>query len=995
MLRKSITHRTGWQNLWLYKTITQKSQRRLLSLSCIRHEKKKDTSCPLPKSYDPSFVESGWYSWWEQSGFFWPEYSSRKKLKNDKEKPFIMCLPPPNVTGTLHLGHALMVAIQDSLIRWHRMHGRETLWIPGVDHAGIATQIVVEKKLWKEQRILRHQMGREKFVEEVWRWREECGHEIDEQFKRLGASLDWSRPNFTMSEEFSRAVQEAFITLHEDGTIYRGNRLVNWSCSLRSTISDIEVEKQSIEGATAFQVPGYQDPIQFGYMYYFSYPVVGSGSEIPVATTRIETMLGDVAIAVHPEDTRYKHLIGQEVIHPFVDRLLPIITSETVDMEFGTGAVKITPAHDFNDYDVGKRHSLDLVNILTEMGLPRFHAREKIIEALKLKGLYQGKKEHAMVVPVYSRSKDIVEPLLKEQWFVRCDDLAKEAIAAVDNGDLVIQPMMHQKTWNHWLTNIRDWCISRQLWWGHRIPAYHVKLKHGHPMNDEVDKPDLWVSGHSYEDAIKKAAEKLKVDRKFLELTQDVDVLDTWFSSALFPFAVHGWPSQTEDLNRFYPSTLLETGHDILFFWVARMVMMGQKLTGVLPFKEVYLHSMVRDAHGRKMSKSLGNVIDPVDVIQGASLESLHARLDEGLLDHVERERSRMGQAADYPKGIPECGTDALRFALCTYRAQVDDINLDVNKVQMYRFFCNKIWNASLFTINALDEGYKPLLLSEILPDCSLMDRWILSRLSSTVRVVNDGFHGYDFPVVTSAMYKFWVHNLCDVYLESIKSIVRSEEREALVSKNVLHICVEAGLRLLSPFMPFLSEELFQRLSRRPQVDEPSICLAPYPTTEELPTLDVQLEDKVRLCLDIVSRIRSIQSEFGISKATGYIMCNNVELRDVIIDMCPTMRTLSKCKILTVCEQEPTGCLATTISTDCALFVEAKDFNVSEILTKLRRKSSKAEAELSKLKQQMSIENYEQKVPIQIREKHTERMQVLKTDVERLQTALLALENVT
>ncbi|KAJ8038314.1 Valine--tRNA ligase [Holothuria leucospilota] len=827
-----------------YQIILLNIQKHLTTCSHQYGPTKKDISVPLPKSYDPKFVESGWYSWWEESGFFSPEFHT-KLGKDDTTEPFVICLPPPNVTGSLHLGHTLTVAIQDSLCRWRRMRGQQTLWIPGSDHAGIATQIVVEKMLWKKENITRHQLGREKFVEEVWKWKRECGHEIDLQLKRLGASLDWSRPNFTMSKEFSRAVQEAFITLHDDGTIYRGNKLVNWSCTLRSTISDIEVDKHPIEGATAFQVPGYEEPVQFGQLTYFAYPLEGSDNEIIVATTRVETMLGDTAVAVHPEDVRYKHLIGRNVRHPFVDRFLPIIASETVDHEFGTGAVKITPGHDFNDYELGEKHNLKSVTILDETGLitcssqqfnglKRFDAREKIISALKELGLYRGQKEHAMVVPLCSRSRDIVEPLLKEQWFVRCDELASKAVKAVESGELMIHPATHHKTWSHWLTNIRDWCISRQLWWGHRIPAYRVHLRSDHPLHDEVNNSNFWVSGRSRDEALEKASEKLNIDESCLLLTQDEDVLDTWFSSALFPFAVHGWPSQTENLNRYYPSTLLETGHDILFFWVARMVMMGQKLTGVLPFKEVYLHSMVRDAHGRKMSKSLGNVIDPVDVIQGISLEGLHARLEDSLLDAEERATSRKGQAADYPKGIPECGTDALRFALCTYKAQVEDINLDVNKVQTYRFFCNKIWNAAIFTMNALPSDFQPSPVDEFTQDSSIMDKWILSRLSHVSQLVNDGFHGYDFPVVTSAIYKFWIHNLCDIYLESVKPIIRNGSKEATTCQNVLLLSIEAGLRLLSPFMPFLTEELYQRLPGKPEENIPSICLAPYPEVAEV-----------------------------------------------------------------------------------------------------------------------------------------------------------------
>lgn len=676
---------------------------------------KKDVTCTMPDTYSPKYVEAAWYAWWEKEGFFKPEYGGKSILEPNPKGKFIMVIPPPNVTGVLHLGHALTNAVQDAITRWNRMKGRTTLWNPGCDHAGIATQVVVEKKLWKEEKKTRHDIGRENFIENVWKWKEEKGHRIYLQLKKLGGSFDWDRACFTMDPKLCNAVTEAFIRLHNEGVIYRSNRLVNWSCTLKSAISDIEVDKVELTGRTLLSIPGYQEKIEFGVLVLFAYEIIDSKERIVVATTRIETMLGDTAIAVHPQDTRYTKFIGKHVQHPFCDRKLPIIADEYVEREFGTGAVKITPAHDLNDYEIGKRHSLPFITIFDNSGnvigdygkftgMKRFDARAAIISELTVRGLFVEIKENPMVVPICSRSKDVVEPLMKPQWYVRCSEMAANAMRTVQTGELKIIPDQYKKIWYHWMENIRDWCISRQLWWGHRIPAYSVKV-----LDDDIASArfegEFWVSARSESEAKEQAARKLGTTVENIMVEQDPDVLDTWFSSGLFPFSIFGWPNQTEELEAFYPGSLLETGHDILFFWVARMVFFGQKLLGKLPFKEVYLHSMVRDAHGRKMSKSLGNVIDPMDVINGISLEDLQKQLLDSNLDPKELKRAMEGQKRDYPQGIPECGTDALRFALCAYTSQARDINLDILRVQGYRFFCNKIWNATKFALMYLDSN--------------------------------------------------------------------------------------------------------------------------------------------------------------------------------------------------------------------------------------------------------------------------------------------------
>ncbi|UYV69234.1 VARS [Cordylochernes scorpioides] len=704
----------------------------------------KDVSGPMPASYSPPYVEAAWYSWWKKMGFFKPEYGGRDILPEDRPK-FVMVIPPPNVTGSLHLGHALTSAIEDTVTRWHRMRGYTALWNPGCDHAGIATQVVVEKKLWREQQKTRHDLGREGFIQEVWKWKEHVelmsrkGVTIYDQLSMMGCSVDWDRAVFTMDPKMSKAVREAFIRLHERGLIYRSNRLVNWSCTLRSAISDIEVDKLELPKRTLLKVPGYKDKIEFGALVSFAYPVIDaghdnhawkvgesagepplSGEQIVVATTRLETMLGDSAVAIHPEDARYTHLHGRHVLHPILGRVLPIVCDSFVDPAFGTGAVKITPAHDHNDYEVGKRHNLPFINILNDdgtlnencgkySGTKRFDARKQIQAELEEKKLYIETKDNPMVVPVCNRSKDIVEPLVKVQWYVNCTEMAAKAsqamiIMAVREGELRITPDIHEKTWFHWLDNIRDWCISRQLWWGHRIPAYYVSSSE--PSVQQSSEDDRWICAHSEEEALLKAADKFRISKDKITLKQDEDVLDTWFSSGLFPFAIFGWPDQTKDLAAFYPGQLLETGHDILFFWVARMVMLGLTLMGKLPFSQVLLHSIVRDAHGRKMSKSLGNVIDPLDVIRGISLEDLHKQLENSNLDPSEVDRAKQGQKSDFPEGIPECGTDALRFALLAFSTSGRDINLDILRVEGYRRFCNKLWNATKFSLMFLGEDY-------------------------------------------------------------------------------------------------------------------------------------------------------------------------------------------------------------------------------------------------------------------------------------------------
>nr|XP_035976331.1 valine--tRNA ligase, mitochondrial isoform X3 [Halichoerus grypus] len=773
---------------------------------------KKDVSGLLPPAYSPRYVEAAWYSWWVREGFFKPEYQT--KLPQATGETFSMCIPPPNVTGSLHIGHALTVAIQDALVRWHRMCGDQVLWVPGSDHAGIATQAVVEKQLWKERGVRRHELSREEFLREVWKWKEEKGGEISEQLQALGASLDWDRECFTMDAGSSVAVTEAFVRLYEAGLLYRSQQLVNWSCALRSAISDIEVESRPLPGRTELRLPGCPTPVSFGLLVSVAFPVdgePGEDAEVVVGTTRPETLPGDVAVAVHPDDSRHA-------------------------------------------------------------GLHRFVAREKIMSVLTERGLFRGLQNHPMVLPICSRSGDVVEYLLKSQWFVRCQELGARAAQAVESGALELSPSFHQKNWQHWFSHIGDWCVSRQLWWGHRIPAYLVVEEH-----TKGDEEDCWVVGRTEAEARKIAAELTGKPGAELTLQRDPDVLDTWFSSALFPFAALGWPQETPDLARFYPLSLLETGSDLLLFWVGRMVMLGTQLTGQLPFSKVLLHSMVRDRQGRKMSKSLGNVLDPRDIISGVELQVLQAKLRGGNLDATELAIAAAAQRKDFPHGIPECGTDALRFALCSHGALGGDLHLSVSEVLSSRHFCNKIWNALRFILNALGEKFVPQPAEELSPS-SPMDAWILSRLAHTARECERGFLAQELSLITHALRHFWLHSLCDVYLEAVKPVL-SRSPHPPGPPQVLFSCADAGLRLLAPLMPFLAEELWQRLPRRPGGSSaPSISVAPYPTAHSLGHWhQPELEQRFSRVQEAVQALRALRATYQLTRARPRVLLQSSE----------------------------------------------------------------------------------------------------------------------
>uniref|UniRef100_A0A0D9Z131 valine--tRNA ligase n=1 Tax=Oryza glumipatula TaxID=40148 RepID=A0A0D9Z131_9ORYZ len=883
------------------------------------HGQKKFLASQMAKQYSPAPVEKSWYAWWESSGYFGADPASSKP-------PFVIVLPPPNVTGVLHIGHALTVAIEDAIIRWRRMSG--------VDHAGIATQVVVEKKLMRERKLTRHDIGREEFVSEVLKWKDEYGGTILNQLRRLGASLDWSRECFTMDKPRSKAVTEAFVRLYKQGLIYRDYRLVNWDCTLRTAISDVEVDYLDIKEETMLKVPGYSTTVQFGVLISFAYPLEEGLGEIIVATTRIETMLGDTAIAVHPEDNRYKHLHGRYAIHPFNGRKLKIICdAELVDPTFGTGAVKITPAHDPNDFEVGKRHSLEFINIFTDdgkinnnggaqfEGMPRFAARVAVIEALKAKGLYKETKKNEMCLGVCSRTNDVVEPMIKPQWFVNCNTMAKAGIDAVRSKRIEIIPQQYEQDWYRWLANTRDWCVSRQLWWGHRVPAWYVVLEDDQENILGSDN-DRWVVARNESEANLEAHQKYP-GKKF-ELHQDPDVLDTWFSSGLFPLTVLGWPDDTADVKAFYPGS-------------------------------VYLHPMIRDAHGRKMSKSLGNVIDPVDVINGIPLEGLLKRLEEGYLDPNELNIASDGKKKDFPDGIAECGTDALRFALVSYTSQSDKINLDIKRVVGYRQWCNKLWNAIRFAMGKLGNHYTPpatISVTTMPPIC----KWILSVLNKAIGKTVTSLEAYKFSDATSAIYSWWQYQLCDVFIEAIKPYFFNDSQELESARAASKRCLkDTGLRLLHPFMPYVTEELWQRLPQpKDSCRKDSIMVSEYPSLVK-EWADDKLENQIDIALDTVNKLRSLKPPTDTNeRRPAFALCRGQEIAAII---------------LTESDETPPDCATAVVNKDLSVYLQLQGALNAEVeLEKLRKKREEVEKLQHALSQKMEASGYKEKAPQNVQE---------------------------
>jgi len=789
----------------------------------------------MDKTYSPKTIENDCYVRWESQHFFEPQ---------GQGAPYCIMLPPPNVTGSLHMGHGFQHTLMDMLTRYHRMMGDKTLWQPGTDHAGISTQLVVERQL-EAQGLSRKDMTRDAFLEKVWDWKNHSGNEITKQMRRLGSSVDWSRERFTMDENLSEAVQKVFIQLYEEGLIYRGTRLVNWDPKLGTAVSDLEV------------IPTDEQ----GYMWHIRYPIVDSEESIVIATTRPETLLGDMAVAVHPDDVRYKHLIGKHVTLPLCDRTIPIIADDYVDQDFGSGCVKITPAHDFNDHEVGKRHQLPILNILTKkakinkkapiayQGMDRFIAREQIIKDLDALGLLVKVEPHQLKIPRGEKSNAIIEPLLTDQWYVKVQPLAEPAIKAVQNGEIKFVPETWSKTYFQWMENIEDWCISRQLWWGHRIPAWYDAEGHiyvGYSEKDVRFKYNLDDVHH---------------------LKQDEDVLDTWFSSALWPFSTLGWPERTKDLETFYPTSTLVTGFDIIFFWVARMIMMGLKFTGQVPFKEVIITGLIRDSEGQKMSKSKGNVLDPIDIIDGIDLPSLIAKRTASMMLPSLKDKITKATENEFPEGIAAYGTDALRFTYCSLASNNRNVRFDLGRVEGYRNFCNKLWNASRFVLQhtedeSIDLGDGPLQYSPA-------DLWILSRLQQVIQETHQHLHQYRFDLLANALHDFVWHEYCDWYLELSKPVLNNEKASSAqkrgTQKTLVHV-LDSILKLLHPIMPFITEAIWTRSSKLTTETAESIMLAAFPKVN-MDFINPQVELDIAWLQRVIICIRTIRSEMNISPA--------------------------------------------------------------------------------------------------------------------------------
>jgi valyl-tRNA synthetase len=818
-----------------------------------------------------------------------------------------------------------------------------TLFIPGCDHAGIATQAVVEKQLArnpKNGKSKRQDFTRAEFVQLCQEWKEDYHQAMNKTIRRLGVSSDWSREAFTMNPQLSKAVTETFVQLHSEGLIYRANKLVHWSCRLSTALSTLEVNQIELEGTTKLDVPGYDRKIEFGTLTYFKYPIEGSDQTIEVATTRPETMLGDTGIAVHPQDDRYKDFIGKTAQHPIIaDRKLRIIADEYVDREFGTGAVKLTPAHDHNDFNLGKKHGLPFINILNEDGTlncnagpyageKRFNARYGVIAELKKLGLYTKQESNKMVVPLCSRSGDVIEPLLKPQWWMKMEPLAKPAIAVVESGELIIRPEQQQRHYLQWMRNLQDWCLSRQLWWGHQIPAYHISID-GEQDGDDADD-NYWVSARTEREAQEKAEQKFP--GKKVTLRRDEDVLDTWFSSGLWPFSTLGWPDKTSDLATYFPNTTMETGWDILPFWVSRMIMFSLKLTGKVPFTDVYCHGLIRDSDGRKMSKSLGNVIDPIDILDGISLDGLHQKLRHGNLAESEVKNAEKYQKKSFPQGIPEIGADALRFSLINYtQSSGGDINFDVKTMHGYRKFCNKIYQATKYVLGKLGDDFVPRETGALTGKESLPERWILTKMNTAAKQMNQALEEREFGKSTLISHRYLYDELFDVYIENSKVIISDgTPEEARSAMDTLYTAIESGLRLVSPFMPFLTEELWQRLPRRPGDNTSSITIAEYPQYDSS-LHDPKSETAYELVLGCSKGIRSLLADYAVKdEGVIYIAPLNQTSHDTVSAQLSAIESLSgkasiKISIIEVGKFNQTGCAVYPVSADANVYLEVKD----------------------------------------------------------------------
>ncbi|WP_144947134.1 valine--tRNA ligase [Pseudomonas oryzihabitans] len=918
----------------------------------------------MDKTYQPHAIETSWYQTWERQGYFAPQGSG---------EPYTIMIPPPNVTGSLHMGHGFNNAIMDALIRFRRMQGRNTLWQPGTDHAGIATQMLVERRIGAEG-LSRHDLGREKFLEKVWEWKNESGGNISRQIRRLGSSVDWSRERFTMDDGLSEAVKEAFVRLHEDGLIYRGKRLVNWDTKLHTAISDLEVESHD----------------EKGHLWHLRYPLADGArtaegmDHLVVATTRPETLLGDAAVAVHPEDPRYKDLIGQYVELPLVGRRIPIVGDDYCDPEFGTGCVKITPAHDFNDYEVGKRHNLPLINVFDAdaavlpgaqvfnldgsvngmfdatlpaayAGLDRFEARKRIVADLDAAGRLEKIEDHALKVPKGDRSGTVIEPWLTDQWYVSTKPLADKAIAVVESGEVQFVPKQYENMYFSWMRDIQDWCISRQLWWGHRIPAWYDQAGNVYVGRDEAEV-------------------RAKHDLGDIALRQDDDVLDTWFSSGLWTFSTLGWPEQTEALKTFHPTDVLVTGFDIIFFWVARMIMLSTHLTGQIPFKTVYVHGLVRDGQGQKMSKSKGNVLDPLDIVDGIDLDTLLQKRTSGLMQPKLAEKIAKQTRAEFPDGIASYGTDALRFTFCSLATTGRDIKFDMGRVEGYRNFCNKLWNAANFVMENV-EGQDTGVNDEPV-ELSSVDRWIISQLQRTEAEVTRQLDAFRFDLATQALYEFVWDEYCAWYLELVKPVLWDEnaslERQRGTRRTLARV-LEVVLRLAHPFMPFITEEIWQRLKAPAGVQGETLMLQPWPVANEA-RIDAAAEGDIEWVKALMLGVRQIRGEMKISMAKRIdIIVANASAEDQrrLADFEPLLNKLAKLesvRVLAAGEEAPMS--ATTLVGEMEVLVPmAGLIDKDAELARLDKEIGRLEGEVKRVGGKLGNEGFVAKAPAEVLEK--------------------------
>ena len=909
----------------------------------------------LAKSFEPHEIEKRWYQSWEDAGWF--EMGQKKEAEH-----YCILLPPPNVTGTLHMGHAFQHGLMDALTRYHRMDGDNTLWQPGTDHAGIATQIVVERQL-DAQNITRHDLGREKFLEKVWEWKELSGSTITRQMRRLGTSPDWSRERFTMDDGLSTAVTEVFVRLYNEGLIYRGKRLVNWDPVLGTAVSDLEVVSTEEEG----------------FIWEINYPLEDGSGVLTVATTRPETLLGDTAVAVNPADERYQHLVGKTVRLPIAERSIPIIADDYVDREFGTGVVKITPAHDFNDWQVGQRHKLQAINVLTldakmndlcpteYQGLDRYDARQKLLDELQAKGLLVSAKPHKLMIPRGDRTHAVIEPMLTDQWFMSMEGLAKQALGVVDSGELKFVPENWTTTYRQWLENIQDWCVSRQLWWGHRIPAWY----------DE--------GGNIYVAKTEAEAQKQAAGRT---IRRDEDVLDTWFSSALWPFSTLGWPNDTAELKNYLPTSVLVTGFDIIFFWVARMVMMTLHFTGKVPFKEVYVTGLVRDGHGNKMSKSKGNVLDPIDLIDGITLDALVAKRTTGLMNPKQAQSIEKATRKEFPDGIASFGTDALRFTFASLATHGRDIKFDLQRCEGYRNFCNKLWNATRFVLMNC-EGHDTGV-DEALPlEFSFADRWILGRLEQAVAEVRGGFDQYRFDMAARAIYEFVWDEYCDWYLELAKvQIAQGSEAAQRATRRTLVRVLETLLRLAHPVIPFITEELWHAvapLAGAKKVE--SLMLAAYPKADPGRIDAAALAEMVQL-KELIGATRNLRGEMSLSPAQKvplYVEGAGADAAERVGVYGPYMAALARLSEVHAVAKLPEGDAPVAVVGEWRVMLHVEIDREAEI-ARLDKEIARLEGEIKKAEGKLSNASFVDKAPAAVVEQEKKRMADFVTTLEKVRS---------